>query len=74
MARKSKSTEVRIPLGSGDWDNELLEYWRETSLSANHLWMSELKMHLFGRKRAYEYLDVEAAERVTSACIQFSMF
>ncbi len=73
MARKSKSTEVRIPLGSGDWDEELLERWRASGLSANDLWMAELKMHLFGRKRAYDYLNSQVVE-ISSECIQFSMF
>ncbi len=68
-----KPTVERIPLGSGDWDSKLLEYWRRSGLSANDLWMAELKMHLFGRKRAYDYLNSQVVE-ISSGCIQFSMF
>ena len=71
MAKKSKSTEGVIPLSSGDWDKELLERWRALNLSANSLWMAELKMHLFGRECAYDYLNAEAS---TSGCVQFTMF
>jgi hypothetical protein len=64
----------RPPLRSGDWDNELLDYWRRLGLSAHNLWIAEMKMHLFGRKRAYDYLDAEATEPVTSGCTQIAMW
>lgn len=73
MVKKLKSATDQVPLGSGKWDEELLEYWRASGLSANDLWMAELKMYLFGRKRAYGYLDSEAAS-MTSGCVQIAMF
>ena len=60
-------------LKSGGWDDELYNYWVRTGLSAHSLWMAELIMRLFGRKRAYAELDSEVHE-VLSACVQFPMF
>ncbi len=58
---------------SGDWDDELYSHWVKTGLSAHSLWMAELTMRLFGKKKAYAELDSEMSE-VTSACVQFPMF
>ncbi len=63
----------QAPLKSGDWDGELYNYWVRTELSAHSLWMAELTMRLFGRKKAYAELDLEMAG-VSSACVQFPMF
>lgn len=55
---------------SGDWDAELVTYWRRTGLSAHYLHMAELTMRLFGRSRAYRELEVECKGLETFADIK----
>lgn len=45
---------------SAEWDRELILLWKQSGLSVHHLWMADLKMRLYGRNKAFEWLRKES--------------